>query len=81
MPVKGVPGRRLADDALKNFAEGDYARIGGSWWIRPPGGHLGELTEHEVEEHEDGTISVRPSIVDCKHGVHVYLDHGVWRQV
>jgi len=77
----GTPGRRLADDAPAKFAEGDYARLSGRWWVRPPGSHLGELTDHEVEEHEDGTISVRPSIVDEEHGVHVYLDHGVWRQV
>jgi len=32
---------------------------------------------HKVIEHEDGTISVSPSIVG--NGIHGYLEHGIWR--
>lgn len=74
-------GRRLPDDAPKTFAEGDYGKIEGRWWVRPPGGHLGELTEHAVTEHEDGTITVDASLVDEEHGIHVTLRRGVWENV
>lgn len=43
------------------------------------------LAEHEVTEHEDGTITVSPSILvghtDGAEGWHGYLEHGIWREV
>jgi hypothetical protein len=48
-----------------------------------PGSNIGGAV-HEVEEHEDGTITVEPrpgnsnSILSPK-GWHGYIDHGVWR--
>lgn len=46
---------------------------------------IGRLTNHEVTEHEDGTITVRPSILlgpaaprKKRHG---YLTRGVWKEV
>lgn len=58
------------------------------WYCNTPNGHLGNLGLHEVTEHEDGTITVSPSIlvstsrdgqkVEVWHG---FLEHGVWREV
>ena len=45
---------------------GDYTRHpkGSFWMLRAPNGQLGTITPpmHSVEEHEDGTITVRPSL-------------------
>lgn len=80
-------GRRVRETDA--FAPGDYGRHpgDGSWHARTPNGHLGNLSGHEVVEHEDGTISVSPSILVTtrEHGAdvelwHGYLERGVWRQ-
>jgi len=60
----------------------------GSWYACTPNGHLGNLSAHQVAEHEDGTITVSPSIlvtgydetVKDKTVWHGYLEHGVWRE-
>lgn len=64
------------------------------WWTRPywmgcsPNGHACTLSAHQITEHEDGTITVNPSILirrSCDHGQtwvelwHGYLERGVWR--
>lgn len=75
--MKGV---RLPDGLLAGvwFKHGDYMRDEtGKWWLRPPRGSMGDLDGHTVTEHEDGTITVEPSIAgDDWHG---YLERGVWR--
>lgn len=79
-------GRRLPDNA-ERFAPGDYAKRILSdgqviWMARPPVGHLGDLRNHEVTEHEDGTITVSPSILVHNWDVgdwHGFLERGVWR--
>lgn len=75
-----MTGRRLPEET-RVFAEGDYGRIGGVWYARPPGSHMGCLDNHEVTEHEDGTITVSPSILidDGRKPWHGYLERGVWR--
>lgn len=52
------------------------------WMLYLPGGGVGNLSAHEVTEHEDGTITVSPSILVSsgrkdrrRHG---YLKRGVW---
>ena len=69
---------------------------GNSWWPgkpywygKTPNGHEACLLNHEITIHEDGTITVSPSIlvstsydggktmVNLWHG---YLEHGVWRE-
>jgi hypothetical protein len=49
---------------------------------RPPGNHMGDLSEHEVTEHEDGTITVSPSILinDGRDEWHGFIERGVWRE-
>jgi hypothetical protein len=83
---KTMQGRRIPDNSTA-FAEGDYAKHisdeGKVWWeCRPPGCHLGSLRGHDVVEHEDGTITVTPSILLTEPngpGWHGYLERGVWR--
>ncbi|HEX3747569.1 MAG TPA: hypothetical protein VHW09_26725 [Bryobacteraceae bacterium] len=73
---------------------GEYGKDeDGLWYCIPPvescgeGGQrhgvLGNLGNHKVIEHEDGTISVSPSIL-VSNGQgwswHGYLERGVWRQ-
>ena len=71
------------------LAEGDYGfhPISG-WQCRPFSHHAGGIGKHEVTEHEDGTITVSPSILltdfDEQGNTiqwHGYLEHGVWREV
>jgi hypothetical protein len=65
------------------YSDGDYGLDprDGCWYGRPPGGHIGCLRNHEVTEHEDGTITVSPSIliIDREGSWHGYLEHGMWR--
>lgn len=72
-------GRRVYPEGGQlKFAPGDYGRDGlGCWWARPPAGHLGSLANHEVTEHEDGTITVTPSIEG--EGFHGTLERGLWK--
>ena len=49
----------------------------GVWWFRHPSTHGGMLLDHKVLEHEDGTITVAPSIV--MGSVHGFLVAGHWR--
>jgi hypothetical protein len=82
-----TPGRRVYDTDA--FAPGDYGRhpADGNWYACTPGGHLGNLSAHDVVEHEDGTITASPSILisvrDSKENRvelwHGYLERGVWR--
>jgi hypothetical protein len=81
-----VNGRRLEDGRYPE-QPGDYSRVDGEWWAKVPatGCSSGSLRDHEVEEHEDGTITVTPSILMPAHGDrpgwHGYLERGTWREV
>lgn len=67
---------------------GEYAKHPklGTWFGCTPNGHMGTLGQHDVTEHDDGTITVSPSIlvttsadgrdVEVWHG---YLERGIWR--
>jgi hypothetical protein len=64
-----MQGRRVGDGEMRGsacFESGAYGRVLSDgewiWYARTPNGLLGDLTPHEVVEHEDGTISVNPSI-------------------
>ena len=63
--------------------------VSGDWMACTPNGHLGNLKGHEVTEHEDGTITVSPSILVLKPRTkntpqqnlwHGYLVRGEWRE-
>ena len=76
-----MQGRRLPDGWHSQDSQaGDYWRTPeGHWEVRDPHGVIGGIDLHEVEEHDDGTISVTPSILDdSEGGYHGYLTRGVW---
>lgn len=105
-------GRRRYDTAPFHYEPGDYGlsitRTGEDaplgWWVRTPNGLFGRLTmptdnpsdHHEVEEHQDGTISVLPRpgnsnsiLISGGNWVedtwrpaswHGYIRHGVWEE-
>lgn len=83
-------GRRLPDamngGSGATFKPGEYQKqVNGTWLARPPEGHLGDLRNHSVIEHEDGTITVSPSILvtgwngDQKEIWHGHLQRGIWK--
>ncbi len=66
---------------------GDYWKLhlkdgGIEWYAHVPSGVIGNLSGHEVIEHEDGTITASPSIL-IPHGDkkwHGHLKAGVWSE-
>lgn len=85
-----MQGRRLKPDAEGNYPfreirTGDYFfKAGDGWYGVCPNGHWCALRKHTVTEHEDGTITVSPSIlISGSEGVqlwHGFLERGVWRE-
>jgi hypothetical protein len=81
----GMIGRRLPDgEQLPSQVQpGDYWKDQyGNWYAETPNGLTGFLRNHEVIEHEDGTITVSPSILvngGRPNAWHGYLERGVWR--
>lgn len=82
-------GKRVYNlDGAHNLAEGEYglwAEDQNTWYACCPGPHdlVANLSRHTVTEHEDGTITVAPSIL-CSDGAaghswHGFLECGVWR--
>lgn len=77
-------GRRvheLDERGLAGLIPGDYVQWRGQWWACTPNGYLGNLGDHEVTEHADGSITVSPSILvsDLRGQLyHGYLRAGVW---
>lgn len=81
-------GRRVADGAGPySYEPGDYGRVmrdgRWSWRARAPIADArlwGDLDNHEVTEHADGTITVAPSLLLSDGGVeyHGYLRGGIW---
>lgn len=82
-------GIRVTDwDGSALLKPGEYGKHPrtGDWFACTPNGHMGNLSQHDVTEHEDGTITVSPSIlvterrdgrdVELWHG---YLKRGAWR--
>jgi hypothetical protein len=71
-----------------NYQSGDYwfDPTLGYWLVCSPTGGVGSLEKHTVIEHDDGTITVNPSILitsnwQPQHNWHGYLEHGVWQEV
>ena len=88
-----MQGKRVYpnDEGFLILEAGEYGKdpTDGEWYMRPPPKEgffsgKGRLSAHTVIEHEDGTITVSPSIlVYGHHGRqwHGYLERGVWREV
>ena len=83
-----MTGTRLPDGEPDGFPpKGAYWRgTDGAWYGVTPNGLLGGLQNHDVTEHDDGTITVSPSILvqTSRRGAavtwHGYLERGVWRE-
>ncbi len=80
-----VTARRIEKfEELDDTKMSYWADAAGTWWLYLPGCGLGNLANHQVEEHEDHTITVRPSILVTGHDSgaktvrHGYLTRGVW---
>lgn len=91
-------GRRLPDnltewEAGQGPVKGDYWKTANGWMCCTPEGSFGNLSKHSVYEHEDGTITVSPSILVTttrpngkgemqeREDWHGYLERGIWRSV
>lgn len=64
---------------------GEYGKINGVWYACSPNGHTCNLKSHTVTEHDDGTITVSPSIgiryTDQKGWLyHGWLKRGIWTE-
>lgn len=75
-------------DNIIALEQGEFGKDRDSkWWARvpAPGFSAAALGDHDVTEHEDGTITVFPSILMESHGGkkqwHGYLERGMWREV
>ncbi len=81
-------GRRVDEwDGSSILEKGAYAKSpkDGVWYAMTPNGRLGNLAEHDVVEHDDGTITVSPSILVTTGSYdrppwHGYLRCGVWKE-
>jgi hypothetical protein len=83
-----VIGRRVPGFDWHLWPPGSYGYWfeGGHWVAITPNDHAANLGSHQVVEHEDGTITVSPSIAvsTSRQGVpvqvyHGFLEGGVWR--
>ncbi len=80
-------GRRVYPDADGHLVldAGDYGQHpNGEWHAWPPNTDLcGSLRKHTVVEHDDGTITVSPSILVSNESEtwHGYLEKGEWRTI
>lgn len=78
-----LPGKRVDGKAPHELQAGEYAKWDkdGNWYCVPPGTDLtANLAAHKIEEHEDGTITVSPSILvgDGKLSWHGWITRGGW---
>jgi len=72
------------EGGFQRLSAGEYGQwTDGTWYASTPNDHGANLSHHDVVEHEDGTISVQPSILVSVHDVplwHGYLTRGVWKE-
>lgn len=84
-----MQGKRITNDENNLVEPGDYwyNKSAELWQGCTPNGMYVNLRNHEVVEHEDGTITVSPSILATqarasgKKEWHGYLERGIWREV
>lgn len=91
MTMPELQGRRIPysnedfPPDIRGFEPGDYLVIEHNSlrrevWFKDPFGKVGRATKHTIDLHDDGTVSVHPSIADDRFedGWHGYLTKGVW---
>jgi hypothetical protein len=86
--IECPPPNEEFDHPLPDYSPGDYwlDESLGYWMICPPNGGVGSLMNHQVTVHDDGTISVSPSIFldgihSSEHTWHGYLKNGIWTEI
>lgn len=88
MQGKRVEPEFYEGGSFKRLNAGEYAKVKGVWYAETPNGECANLAAHQVIEHEDGTITVSPSILVSIHFNdgrppkelwHGFLERGVWR--
>lgn len=69
---------------LGDVVDGAFLFWKGEWYGRTPNGLLCNLSGHTVTVHDDGSITVSPSILvsNGQGGVmwHGFLERGVWKE-
>jgi hypothetical protein len=82
-----MKGTRVYPNELGNLSlkPGEYGKGNdGIWYCLPVKRLLGNLSNHTVTEHEDGTITVSPSILltDGEGGTewHGHIERGVFKE-
>ncbi len=70
--------RGVLDSEAGDYFKGDD----GFWYAKTPNGLNANLSAHQIEEHEDKTVSVQPSILVNNSSAtwHGFLTRGVWRE-
>lgn len=88
MQAKRINGFHQLDREMICYWKTDYG-----WQIYFPKYGIGGLGKHKIDEHEDGTITVSPSILitfwvtddgvelEGPMTIHGFLEKGVWRDV
>lgn len=80
-----MQGMRVYGREPHELEPGDYgrwARDREEFYACTPNGEIANLSLHQIIEHDDGTITVSPSILVSAGGKelwHGYLERGVWR--
>ncbi len=81
---KRVQPNERGEYPYSDLRSGDYFIWSGAWYGVSPNGLLCGLKNHTVVEHDDGTITVSPSILvnNGQGGVawHGFLKAGVWEE-
>lgn len=79
-----VQGQRVGMWASVVPAGSYWKSNDGGWAGLTPNGLIANLRAHKVQEHDDGTISVEPSIAvnngEGGKSWHGYLTKGVWTE-
>lgn len=80
MSVQGT--RVYTDSEMVRTPASYWQAVNGVWYVHPARGFHGNLSKHDVTEHEDGTITVSPSILINSHegSWHGFLERGVFRE-
>ena len=73
----------LDENGELNLKPGEYGKHrDGLWYVMPKEDLLANLGKHNITEHEDGAITVNPSILVSNHlgSWHGYLTHGILKE-
>jgi hypothetical protein len=80
-----IAAKRITGMSALDDVQICYWHTTAGWLLYLPGCGVGRLSLHAVQEHEDGTITVTPSIDMKGHDSgqpthkHGYLTRGVWK--